>query len=292
MNQEHLTVVVHGATGTQGAPVARRLAAAGHRVRGLARRPDALPPGVEPAAADLLDPAALAAAYRGADAVVVHLPLEFAPERAVPQAEAVLEALRHAGVGRVVVNTGGPTPPEPVGVPYLDARATLSAGVHALGVPATVLAPAGGYLENLSAPWSAPLVAAGDLAYPLPEPVPVPWVTLEDLAAVVGDLLADDAPPPVRLVAGPEALTGDALAAEVGAGIGREGRFRTIGPAEYEAMLRPHLGAQTAAGIAGFYASALEGPPPPPPDPALVVRGATRVRDWAAAQRWEGRAAA
>jgi uncharacterized protein YbjT (DUF2867 family) len=135
-------------------------------------------------------------------------------------------------------------------------------------------------------------VAEGVVAYPLPEAVPVPWVTLDDLAALVADLLVDDAPAPVRLLVGPEALTGDALAAEVAAATGRGTRFRTIAPDEYEAMLRPHLGAEAAAGIAGFYAAALEGPPPPAPDPALVVQGPTRVRDWAAAQRWGVPAAA
>ena len=53
-----MTIAVHGATGSQGAPVASVLSAAGHTVRALSR-----------ANADLLDPAALAAAYAGADAV-------------------------------------------------------------------------------------------------------------------------------------------------------------------------------------------------------------------------------
>ena len=51
------TVAVHGVTGPQGASVARALVAAGHRVRGLARTldPAAVPDGVEPVTADLLD---------------------------------------------------------------------------------------------------------------------------------------------------------------------------------------------------------------------------------------------
>jgi uncharacterized protein YbjT (DUF2867 family) len=59
------TIAVHGATGSQGAPVAALLSAAGHRVRPLSRA----------TGADLLELASLEAAYAGADAVVLQLPL-------------------------------------------------------------------------------------------------------------------------------------------------------------------------------------------------------------------------
>ncbi|PTA47483.1 SDR family oxidoreductase [Micromonospora sp. RP3T] len=285
-----LTVVVHGATGTQGAPVVRRLVAAGHRVRAAVRDPQRLaavfPADVEPVAADLLDPDSLRRAYTGADAVVVHLPLVFAPQRAVPQAEAVLAALGGAGVPRAVFNAGGPLLPGPVGVPYLDARAVLAARLGDVVPVAAVVGPAGGYLENLSAAWSAPRVVAGELVYPLPAEVPMPWVALDDLAEVIAESLTAPAPPARRVIAGPQPLTGDAAAAELAAALDRPVRWRTIGTHEYERMLAPHIGAEAAAGIAGFYAPPSGAPARPAPDPGAVTTGRTTLREWASRQSW------
>lgn len=68
-------ICVVGATGNQGGSVARRFLAAGFRVRGLTRNiasPTAQAlsaAGIEVVAADLADPASLAAAFRGANVI-------------------------------------------------------------------------------------------------------------------------------------------------------------------------------------------------------------------------------
>jgi uncharacterized protein YbjT (DUF2867 family) len=70
------TIAVHGATGRQGAPIAAQLARSGYAVRSLSRA----------TGADLTDRASLAAAYAGADAVVLQFPLVY-DERALAMAE-------------------------------------------------------------------------------------------------------------------------------------------------------------------------------------------------------------
>jgi uncharacterized protein YbjT (DUF2867 family) len=282
-------VVVHGATGVQGSPVVRRLLAAGHRVRAAVRDVSApgLPEGAEPVFADLSVPASLTDAYAGADAVVVQLPLAFAADTAVPQAEAVLAALKGSGVPRAVFNTGGPPAFEPTGVPFLDARALLAAELPGVVDVAAVVGPAFTYMENLAAPWSRPRVAAGEIAYPLPAELPVPWLALDDLAGVIVGLVTDPAPPPLRIVAGPRALTGDEAAAELAAALGREVRWRTVEPDEYERMLAPFTGDEAAAGVAAAYTPPPPGTPPPPaPDPAVIRTGTTTLREWATRQDW------
>jgi uncharacterized protein YbjT (DUF2867 family) len=277
------TVAVHGATGTQGTAIVRRLRAAGHRIRAVARHPRAgTDPAVEPVAADLLDLDALVAAYAGADAVVVQLPLHFGPE-AVRQADVVLAALEKAGVPRAVFNTGGGVPPaDPIGVPFVDARVRLASRLPGTVPVASVVAPASTYLENLAAAWSRSLVHhEGELRYPLPAQLPNPWVAADDLGAVVAEVVVAAAPPAARLVAGPADLTGPEVAAEIEAATGRRVRWHTIEPQVYARMLAPHLGEATAAGIAAAYNN-----PAPPPDPMLVVRGSTTVRAWAARQEW------
>lgn len=281
------TVVVHGA-GAQGSAVVRGLVAAGHRVRVVVRRPDraaGLHPDAEPVAADLLDSASLVAAYAGADAVVVQLPLVVTAGIAESQARTVLDALRTGAVPRAVFNTGGTLATAPIGVPFVDARVLLATGLADSVEHASVVSPARTYMENLSAPWSRPLVEDGVLAYPLPADLPVPWLAADDLGTAVVDLIAE--PVPLRVVAGPRALRGEDAAAELGSALGRPVRWRTVEPAEYERMLRPHLGPEVAAGIAAAYAPPPPGSPQPqPPAEDVVVTGRTSLRDWAARQHW------
>ena len=132
-----MTIAVHGATGAQGAPVAALLTAAGHDVRPVSRA----------SGADLLDRASLEAAYAGADAVVLQLPLVY-DARALTMGHNAARAAEAAGVRHLVLNTGGPFGHEPIGVPYVDARHRAASA----DVPLVTLLQPTTYLENLSAP--------------------------------------------------------------------------------------------------------------------------------------------
>lgn len=280
-------IAVHGGTGTQGLSVVRHLLGAGCRVRTISRRPPdqvaGLQPAPEPVPADLRDVDALTAAYAGVDTVVLQLPLRF-DDTALVQARSVLAALGRSTVSRVVFNPGAGVPAGPVGVPFVDARAMLWAELPNVVGTVALVAPAVTYAENLAAPWSAPLIAAGEVRYPLAAEAPVPWVATADVAAVIGEVATAASPAPVQLVAGPADLTGDQLAAELSTGLGHPVGWRTISPDEYEQLLRPHLGPATAAGIAALYRA-----PAAAPDPSLLRRGGTTLRQWAACRRWSPR---
>src|SRR3970040_1134511 len=66
-------ILVTGATGNVGHPIARQLAAEGHRVRALVRDPERarglLPEGVEAVPGDVTDAESVRAAVRGCDVV-------------------------------------------------------------------------------------------------------------------------------------------------------------------------------------------------------------------------------
>lgn len=246
-----LTIAVHGINGVQGGGVARRLEAAGHRVVAVPR--------------DL--------SYRGADAAVVSLPLLF-DARAVQLADRIVAALRRDGVRRVVFNTGGGLPvPEPVGVPFLDARYRIAQ------IATAVVGPAATYLENLSSPWSARHITEdGVIAYPVPEAAPLPWVALDDVANVIETALTADDPVATQLVAGAP-LAGSSLASEIASAIGRAVIYEEISPDAYRAQLAAHVGDHAAHGIAALYAAG--GPAAPPSE--VIVTGPTSASDWARA---------
>ncbi|GAT68524.1 hydroxylase [Planomonospora sphaerica] len=269
-----LSVAVHGATGTQGSHIARRLRAAGYDVRPLDSR-----------SLDLADADSIVRAYGSADAAVVQLPLVFGPA-ALTHAETLLTALAKAGPSRVVFNPGMALPPEPVGVPYVDARVLLARRLPGAVETASVIGPAGMYLENLLMPWSVRRVAQeGELAYPLPAEAPASWTALDDLGDAVAALLREDAPAAVGLLSAPP-LTGDQVAAEVAAAAGRDVRWVHLDPAEYGRLIAPVIGDAAAAGVAAVYEQAAAAAPPPPPPAGILRPAPTGVREWAARQRW------
>ncbi|MFV0622487.1 NAD(P)-dependent oxidoreductase [Sphingomonas sp. ac-8] len=96
-----MDVAVLGASGRAGSEIAKELAARGHHVRAIARRPGAIPTAatIEPIAGDASDRTALADLIRGGDAVISALHFD------VP-VELLVGALKEAGVGRLLV-TGG-----------------------------------------------------------------------------------------------------------------------------------------------------------------------------------------
>lgn len=96
-----MKVAVLGASGRAGSEITKELAARGHAVVAIARKPEAIPtaPGVTAVAGDAADPTALAPLIKGSDAVISALHFD------IP-AEALLKAVKDAGVPRLLI-TGG-----------------------------------------------------------------------------------------------------------------------------------------------------------------------------------------
>ena len=110
-----MKVAVLGASGRAGSEITRELAARGHAVTAIARKPEAIPAadGVTPVAGDASDDAALAELIKGSDAVISALPFD------VP-AETILTALKTAGVPRLLVTGGAASLEVEPGVRLID----------------------------------------------------------------------------------------------------------------------------------------------------------------------------
>jgi putative NADH-flavin reductase len=96
-----MKVAVLGASGRAGSEITKELAARGHQVLAIARRPQAIPagPNIRAVAGDASDPETLAALIEGSDAVISALHFDVPADR-------LLSALKKAGVNRLLV-TGG-----------------------------------------------------------------------------------------------------------------------------------------------------------------------------------------
>ncbi|KVC83278.1 NAD(P)-dependent oxidoreductase [Burkholderia ubonensis] len=107
MTQRTLNIALFGATGTIGSRIAAEAARRGHRVTALSRTPGAGSDGITAKAADLFDPASIAAALPDHDVVAsAYGPKQDDPAQVVAATEALVAGVRQAGLKRLVVVGG------------------------------------------------------------------------------------------------------------------------------------------------------------------------------------------
>jgi uncharacterized protein YbjT (DUF2867 family) len=251
-----MRVLVYGATGTQGTPVARRLLDRGDDVRVLTRRPDAARQwqdrGAEVAVADLADGSGLPAAHQDVDAVFLQISAGVPPAHIPALARTALTAARDAGIGHVVMTSSSVIPAAPTGVPAPDARVELLRTVREV-LPGTVVLRPTLLLDNFSGPLR-PALEDGVVPQGIPADVPVAYVSAEDQAAfAVAALDRPELAGELLPIAGPDAVTGPTLAAVLGAALGRPLAYLPMDEAQVRQALG-FAGDVVAAAVAQMYA--------------------------------------
>lgn len=110
-----MKVAVLGASGRAGSEIVRELAARGHAVTAIARKPEAIAalPQVTAVGADADTPAAIAKTIAGHDLVISALPFSVTADR-------IIAAMHQAGVHRLLVTGGAASLKDEHGVRYID----------------------------------------------------------------------------------------------------------------------------------------------------------------------------
>ena len=249
MASENELILVYGATGQQGGPVARRLLEEGRRIRVLTRNADHAESlseaGAEIAVGDLEDPASLEAAGKGANKVFFHVPLGFEIDVGVAYGRNAIDAAASAGIELFVFDTSFPVPSEPTDVVANEIRRLVQEYLQSSGIPHIIIRPTF-YIENYSGPFTAPedIVQQGILRYPpLPRDMRVSWISLEDVGALAVEALKrPELAGSVFNVGGPEALTGDEIAERFAAILDRPINYTPFSLEQYEQMVNGFLG--------------------------------------------------
>jgi len=206
MNQGPILVI--GAATLAGRPVAKKLRAAGHTVRILARAPErlreAFPPPFEVVRGDPADPDSLPAALEGCAAayVGVRADINDAARAEREGAANVAGAAAAAGLARLVYVSGATVFPENAWFPVTKAKLDAEDAIRAAGVPFTILCPTW-FMETLPGfVHDGRALVMGTFRHPWH------WVAANDFARMVVASYATPAAAGKRLfIHGPEAYT-------------------------------------------------------------------------------------
>lgn len=142
------TILVAGATGTQGGAVARELAARGYRVKGLTRNTDSETSqeltalGIEMVRGDFDDAESLDRAFEGAyGAFSVQQYRGVGVDGEIRQGKAFADAAKRAGVAHFVYTSVAKATLD-TGVPQFESKLEIENYVRSLGLPFTIIRPA------------------------------------------------------------------------------------------------------------------------------------------------------
>jgi uncharacterized protein YbjT (DUF2867 family) len=221
-----MSILVTGSTGTIGSQVINQLQQRGAEIRALTRSPGEarLPAGVTAVKGDLADTDSIRAAMEGVSTVFVLAP-NVGDE--LTQAMQTITVAREAGVKGIVylsVFKGE----EYADVPHFAGKYTVERMIQALDLPATILRPA--YFIQNDIRLKDPLLKFGIYGMPIGGKG-VSMVDIRDIgeAAAIELVRREQSAAPlgreVYTLAGPDALTGEGIAAIWGQALQRQIRY-------------------------------------------------------------------
>ncbi|MFU8830535.1 MAG: SDR family oxidoreductase [Wenzhouxiangella sp.] len=254
------SLLVFGATGTQGHPVVDAALEAGLRVRAATRAPDdaaeKLSSRVEIVEADLADAGAVNDAMEGVDAVFFHLPI--LPDAAMAPAiiDNVINAAEQAGIKRLIFTTGGYCGDDMPAGDFVSGMRMVSQAFLNSRVDTVVLRPTL-YLANLVWPHIIREIRDyGRLSYPpLSTRRRLNWTSTEDQGQIAVACLTADVVGEVVDIASPEPLTGPELCRLLASVYGREVHFAPQSIDDFADTLSHMSGsAQVGRALSALYA--------------------------------------
>ena len=183
---KQLSVLVMGATGSQGGAVVRNLLTKGHRIRILTRNPDSpkakqlAEQGVEVLKGDFTDSESLVKAATGMDTVfAMTTPFEAGVEAEAKQGITLADAVKQAGVGHLVFNSVA-SADRNTGIPHFDSKYKVEQHIASLRVPYTIVAPVF-FMDNWFTPWFLPSIQEGTLKFAMPPQRPLQQVSVDNI---------------------------------------------------------------------------------------------------------------
>ena len=280
-----MTVLVTGATGTQGGAVARLLNERGYDVRGLTRNPDSpraaklTALGITMVKGSFGDPATLRSAMRGADAVFAMTDFwEHGKQREVAHGRALVDSAKAEDVRHFVFSSVGGAD-EQTGIPHFDSKYEVEKYLAASGLHYTIFGPVS-FMEN----WGTvdQELENSVVTSAMDPDAQRQLISVNDIAFFVAEALANpDEWSGKRLDIAGDSLSGSEMVALFSELTGRSIRYQQMSWEELEALAGEEIALMNRwIGEVGYSADI----------PALRARypNLTRFRDYLIDRGWSG----
>lgn len=208
------TILVTGATGTQGGAVARELLGRGFEVRGLTRNPgseraQALAAlGARMVQGNFDDVDSLVAAMAGADGVFAMTDFwEHGYDREVQHGRNLVDAAKAAGVDHFVYSSVASARDE-TGLPHFESKGEVEAYIQESGLTYTIVRPVE-FMDNVR--WARDMILDGHYVDPRGPDSSHQWIAVSDIGFFVGEAFSrpDDWAGRALDIAGDELTVGE-----------------------------------------------------------------------------------
>ncbi|WP_196888450.1 SDR family oxidoreductase [Aureivirga sp. CE67] len=247
-------IFITGASGFQGNAIANELLKKEYEITSLKREIS----GNENAninfiQGDLINKENVLEATKNTEITIFTLPLVFDLETAKTMTENFIEAAKENSIELVVFNTSFDLPKEKTGLTAIDIKVEIKKMFNESGLNVITLAP-DIFIDNLAAPWSIPLVVEqGILPYPVAAGKKFPWISHHDLAKFAVNAIEHKELIGKTLAIGGNLVSGEEIAKEISAKIGKEVNFIPLSPDDFEQNLIPAFGEIPAREISNLY---------------------------------------
>lgn len=250
-----MKIFVLGASGFQGGSIAQELIRKGHDLVTLRRSEGNVPllPNISVVTGGLENIDALNKALIGVDVAVFTFPLLFDLNLVKEYTLNFIQAAKAQNIPHVVFNVGFDLPEQKEGLLALNIKSQIKTLFDQSGLNVTTLVP-DIYIDNISAPWSIPVILNnGIVPYPVATGHKVPWISHSDLAKYVASAIDKPELSGSVLPIGGNLLSGEEIAAAISLEIGKELRFISVTPDEFENKISPTFGEVEGREISNLY---------------------------------------
>jgi len=186
------TIFVTGATGNQGAAVARNLLAEGFKVKALTRNPDSQKAKIlqelnaEVIKGDLDDPSGVAGHLKNVHGVFSVLSYEDGVEKEIKQGIALADLAKQYAVPQFVYSSVIGSDAY-TGIPHWESKFIIENHVRYLGLPYTILRPSSLY-ENFLIPQVKSRIQKGKLVTPVDKDTVQQFISAEDIGKITTEI--------------------------------------------------------------------------------------------------------
>lgn len=245
-------VFVSGATGFQGRPTAVGLVEKGYKVVTLTQQENN-DNTIESVVGGFENIETLNTALKGVDVAIFTLPLVFDVEKTNTMTQNFIEAAKAQKVNLIIFNSSFDLPTEKPNLLALDLKVEVKKLLDNSGLNVITLMP-DVYIDNLSAPWSIPLVVEqGILPYPVKNGQKIPWISHTDLAKFVISAVEKPELAGQTLAIGGNLFTGEEIATAISNKIGKPVQFIGLTPDDFQKNITPNFGELAGREISNLY---------------------------------------